>query len=82
MTLRGGGSMASRNQIVLREKVNPEEGSRKYGRVTFPDWVNTKYPIDTQCHARTASNDFKAKSGAAPDNPGRRCSRSLRGVIR
>jgi hypothetical protein len=34
--------------------VNPEEGIREYGDVTFADPVNNKYPVDTPEHIHAA----------------------------
>jgi hypothetical protein len=40
--------------ITRREDVNPEEGIREYGDVTFADPVNNKYPVDTREHVEAA----------------------------
>jgi hypothetical protein len=40
--------------IQPREGVNPEEGIREYGDVTFADPVNNKYPVDTPEHIHAA----------------------------
>lgn len=39
-------------RISRRKDVNPKEGEREYGDVTFADPVNNKYPIDTPDHVR------------------------------
>ncbi len=41
-------------RIGRRKDVNPKEGKREYGDVTFADPVNKKYPIDTPRHIRAA----------------------------
>lgn len=41
-------------KIDRREDVNPKEGLREYGDVTFADPVNHKYPIDNAEHVRAA----------------------------
>lgn len=40
--------------IRRREGVDPDAGIRKYGRVRFADPVNSKYPLDTAEHVRSA----------------------------
>ena len=40
--------------ITQREDVNPEEGIREYGDVTFADPVNNKYPVNTREHIEAA----------------------------
>lgn len=52
-------------QIDRRTDVNPEEGERKYGDVTFADPVNNKYPIDTPEHVRAAWSYINHKDNAA-----------------
>lgn len=42
------------SKIDKRDDVNPDEGLREYGDVTFADPVNHKYPIDTEEHVRAA----------------------------
>ena len=37
-----------------RSDVNPKEGEKKYGDVSYADSVNKKYPIDTEEHVRAA----------------------------
>ncbi|MEZ4564831.1 MAG: DUF6582 domain-containing protein [Thermomicrobiales bacterium] len=44
-TLNGCGQ-----SITRRPDINPEEGIREYGDVTFADPVNNKYPVDTREH--------------------------------
>lgn len=44
--------------ITKREDVNPEEGAKKYGNVTFADTKNKKYPLDTPKHVRSAASYF------------------------
>lgn len=52
-------------QIDRRTDVNPEEGERKYGDVTFAAPVNNKYPIDTPEHVRAAWSYINHKDNAA-----------------
>ncbi len=52
-------------KIDRREDVNPDEGERKYGDVTFADEVNNKYPIDTEEHVRAAWSYINHKDNAA-----------------
>ncbi|WP_420154426.1 DUF6582 domain-containing protein [Siphonobacter sp.] len=51
--------------IDRREDVNPEEGERQYGEVTFADPTNKKYPIDTPEHIRAAWSYIHHKDNAA-----------------
>ena len=44
--------------IAKREDVNPKEGAKKYGNVTFADPKNKRYPIDTEAHVRAAASYF------------------------
>jgi hypothetical protein len=53
------------DKIDRREDVNPKEGRRKYGDVTFADPVNNKYPIDTPEHIRAPSSYINHKHIAA-----------------
>jgi hypothetical protein len=53
------------DKIDRREDVNPKEGQRKYGDVTFADPVNNKYPIDTPEHIRAAWSYINHKDNAA-----------------
>lgn len=48
-----------------REDVNPKEGERKYGDVTFADPTNKKYPIDTEEHVRAAWSYINMPKNAA-----------------
>ena len=41
-------------RVKKREDVNPDEGERTYGDVTFADETNHKYPIDSAEHVRAA----------------------------
>jgi hypothetical protein len=41
-------------KIHRRRDARPAEGIRKYGKVTFADPVNSKYPIDTPGHIKAA----------------------------
>lgn len=40
--------------IAQRKDIDPKEGVRKYGDVTFADETNKKYPLDTAEHVRAA----------------------------
>ena len=42
------------NYIERRDDVNPKQGEREHGDVTFADPTNNKYPIDTPAHVRSA----------------------------
>ncbi|HXV44732.1 MAG TPA: DUF6582 domain-containing protein [Anaerolineae bacterium] len=53
------------DKIDRRDDVNPKEGERKYGDVTFADPVNNKYPIDTPEHVRAAWSYINHKDNAA-----------------
>jgi hypothetical protein len=55
--------------IHRRENVNPEEGLREYGDVTFADPVNNKYPIDTAEHVRAAWSYIHHKNDADKYSP-------------
>lgn len=52
-------------RIERREDVNPKEGEREYGDVTFADPTNNKYPIDTEEHVRAAWSYINHKDNAA-----------------
>jgi 7-keto-8-aminopelargonate synthetase-like enzyme len=52
-------------KIDRREDVNPKEGLREYGDVTFADPVNHKYPIDSAEHVRAAWSYINHKDNAA-----------------
>lgn len=51
--------------ISKREDVKPKEGVQKYGKVTFADPTNKKYPIDTEEHIRAAWNYINKEKNAA-----------------
>ncbi|HVC80252.1 MAG TPA: DUF6582 domain-containing protein [Chloroflexota bacterium] len=51
--------------IDRRDDVNPAEGQREYGDVTFADPTNRKYPIDTPEHIRAAWSYINHKDNAA-----------------
>ena len=51
--------------ISRRDDVDPSEGEREYGDVTFADPTNKKYPIDTEEHVRAAWSYINKKSNAA-----------------
>ena len=53
------------NHIDRRDDVNPKEGRREYGDVTFADPVNNKYPLDTAAHVRAAWSYINHKDNAA-----------------
>ena len=53
------------NYIERREDVNPNEGLREYGDVTFADPTNKKYPIDSPEHVRAAWSYINHKDNAA-----------------
>jgi hypothetical protein len=44
----------TRSRIHRREDADPKEGARKYGKATFADPVNKKYPIDTPGRIKAA----------------------------
>ncbi|MDQ1087762.1 DUF6582 domain-containing protein [Siphonobacter sp. SORGH_AS_1065] len=52
-------------KIDRRDDVNPEEGERKYGDVSFADTTNNKYPIDTPEHIRAAWSYIHHKDNAS-----------------
>jgi len=41
-------------KIHRRREADPKEGVRKYGKATFADPVNNKYPIDTPGRIKAA----------------------------
>lgn len=43
-----------RRRIHQRKDIDPKEGVRKYGRATFADPVNNRYPIDTPGRIKAA----------------------------
>lgn len=51
--------------IERRDDVNPNEGQREYGDVTFADPTNKKYPVDTPEHVRAAWSYIHHKNNAA-----------------
>ena len=51
--------------IERREDVNPEQGVREHGDVTFADPTNKKYPIDSPEHVRAAWSYINHKDNAA-----------------
>jgi hypothetical protein len=57
-------------KIERRPDVNPGEGEREYGDVTFADPVNKKYPVDTPEHVRAAWSYIHHKDNAAKYEPG------------
>jgi len=56
--------------IKQRKDVNPKEGQKKYGDVTFADDRNKKYPIDTEGHIRAAWSYIHMPKNAAEYNAG------------
>ena len=55
--------------IQPRDGVNPEEGIREYGDVTFADPVSNKYPVDTPAHIHAAWSYIHHKRDAAFYSP-------------
>ena len=55
--------------IQPRDGVNPEEGIREYGDVTFADPVNNKYPVDTPAHIHAAWSYIHHERDAAFYSP-------------
>ena len=51
--------------ISRRDDVDPDEGAKEYGDVTFADPTNKKYPIDTEEHVRAAWSYINKKANAA-----------------
>jgi hypothetical protein len=51
--------------IERRDDVNPKEGLREHGDVTFADPTNKKYPIDTAEHVRSAWSYINHKDNAS-----------------
>lgn len=41
-------------RIHRRDDVNPKEGIREHGDVTFADPTNNKYPLENAAHVRSA----------------------------
>ena len=56
--------------IDRRDDVNPEQGEREYGDVTFADPSNKKYPVDTPEHVRAAWSYIHHKDNAAKYDAG------------
>lgn len=50
--------------ISRRDDVNPDEGEREHGDVTFADPTNNKYPIDSEEHVRAAWSYINKKANA------------------
>ena len=51
--------------IKRRDDVNPEQGEREHGDVQFADPTNSKYPIDTPTHIRSAWSYINHEDNAA-----------------
>lgn len=51
--------------IERRDDVNPQEGLREHGDVTFADPTNKKYPIDSPEHVRSAWSYINHADNAA-----------------
>ena len=51
-------SGCSAKDIAQREEVSPKAGATKYGKVSFADPKNKKYPLDTPAHVRAAASYF------------------------
>lgn len=55
--------------ILPHHDVNPDEGIRRYGDVTFADPVNNRYPVDTPEHIHAAWSDIHHERDAAFYSP-------------
>ena len=55
--------------ITRRQDVNPEEGIREYGNVTFADPVNTTYPVDTREHIEAGWHSIHEERDQAFSSP-------------
>jgi uncharacterized protein DUF6582 len=53
------------SKIHRRQDTNPREGLRKYGRTTYADPVNKKYPIDTPGRIKAAWAYINQRNNAA-----------------
>ncbi len=58
-------TMSKLPAIDRRDDINPEEGKRAYGDVSFADPVNKKYPVDTPEHIRAAWSYINHEANAA-----------------
>lgn len=52
------------NHISRRDDVNPRDGEREHGDVTFADPTNKKYPIDSEEHVRAAWSYINKQANA------------------
>ena len=52
-------------RIDRRDDVNPEQGIREHGDVTFADPVNNKYPLENAGHVRSAWRYINQERNAA-----------------
>jgi hypothetical protein len=59
-------------RIHRRRDANPAQGLKKYGRTTFADPVNKKYPIDTPGRIKAAWAYIHQPSNAAKYSAGER----------
>ncbi len=61
--------MGPMKAITERDDVNPKAGIAEYGKVTFADAKNKKYPIDTADHVKAAWNYIAKEANAAKYDP-------------
>ena len=67
-------------RIHRRRDADPREGLKKYGKATFADPVNNKYPIDTPGRVKAAWASIHQPSNARKYSPAER--RTIIGRIR
>jgi hypothetical protein len=58
------------SKIHRRQDADPQEGVKKYGRTTYADPVNKKYPIDTAGRIKAAWAYIHQPKNAAKYTPG------------
>ena len=56
--------------IAKREDINPKEGKKKYGDVTYADEKNKRYPLDTPEHVRAAASYWGMQKNKGKYSPG------------
>jgi hypothetical protein len=57
------------NYIHRRDDVNPEQGIREHGDVTFADPTNNKYPLENAGHVRSAWRYINQERNASKYQP-------------
>jgi len=62
-------STSTSTYIARRDDVNPDQGLKEHGDVTFADPTNKKYPLENAGHVRSAWSYINQERNASKYDP-------------